>query len=189
MKTGFRTPSVSKSINARTTGKIKRSVKRSVNPLYGKKGMGYINNPQKAVYNKVYNKTTSSIFDYSSKSTSELSSLTVVELKNILRENGLKVSGNKQELINRIKTASLQQPDYSPNITNYDTYDSASEYITEEKSNGVGCGVAIIATLCAIPIPIAGIFLWIIGFNGMSVFAFIVYAIIILICYCVGQNS
>ncbi|WP_228064566.1 TM2 domain-containing protein [Streptococcus danieliae] len=33
-------------------------MKKNVNPLYGKKGMGLINNPKKAVYNKVYNKTT-----------------------------------------------------------------------------------------------------------------------------------
>lgn len=58
MKFGFRTPSVKKSVKARTTGKIKRSVKKSVNPLYGKKGTGYITDPKKAVYNKVYNKTT-----------------------------------------------------------------------------------------------------------------------------------
>ena len=58
MKFGVRKPSIKKSISARTTGKIKRSIKKSVNPLYGKKGMGYINDPEKAVYNKVYNKTT-----------------------------------------------------------------------------------------------------------------------------------
>lgn len=58
MKIGFRTPSLKKSFKARTTGRMKRSLKRSVNPLYGKKGMGYINNPKKAVYNKIYNKTT-----------------------------------------------------------------------------------------------------------------------------------
>lgn len=58
MKFGFRTPSVKKSMKARTTGKIKRSVKKSINPLYGKKGTGYITDPKKAVYNKVYNKTT-----------------------------------------------------------------------------------------------------------------------------------
>lgn len=33
-------------------------MKKAVNPLYGKKGMGLINNPKKAVYNKIYNKTT-----------------------------------------------------------------------------------------------------------------------------------
>lgn len=58
MKFGVRTPSVKKSLKARTTGKVKRSVKKSVNPTYGQKGMGYVNNPKKAVYNKVYNKTT-----------------------------------------------------------------------------------------------------------------------------------
>lgn len=58
MKFGVRKPSIKRSISARTTGKLKRSVKKTVNPLYGKKGMGYINDPKKAVYNKVYNKTT-----------------------------------------------------------------------------------------------------------------------------------
>ena len=58
MKIGFRSPSLSKSLKARTTGKLKRQIKRSVNPLYGKKGMGLIKNLQKAVYNKVYNKVT-----------------------------------------------------------------------------------------------------------------------------------
>lgn len=58
MKIGFRTPSLSKSLKARTTGRLKRQMKKAVNPLYGKKGMGLINNPKKAVYNMVYNKTT-----------------------------------------------------------------------------------------------------------------------------------
>ena len=66
MKMGVRKPSIKKSIKARTTGKLKRSVKRSVNPLYGKKGMGVINDPKKAMYNKVYNKTTVSISDVGS---------------------------------------------------------------------------------------------------------------------------
>ena len=61
MKYGMRTPSINKSISARTTGKIKRTVNKAVNPLYGKKGMGFINDPSKAVYNKVYNKTTISV--------------------------------------------------------------------------------------------------------------------------------
>ena len=58
MKIGFRMPSLKRSIKARTTGKIKRSVKRAVNPLYGKKGVGLITNPKKSVYNKVYKKVT-----------------------------------------------------------------------------------------------------------------------------------
>lgn len=58
MKFGIRKPNIKKSIKARTTGRIKRKIKKTVNPLYGKKGMGYINNPKKAVYNKIYNKTS-----------------------------------------------------------------------------------------------------------------------------------
>ena len=63
MKFGMRTPSLKRSISARTTGQIKRSVKRAIIPGYGKKGMGWIKNPKKALYNKVYHKTTFSIFD------------------------------------------------------------------------------------------------------------------------------
>ena len=43
MKYGVRKPNVKKSIKARTTGKVKRQVKKAVNPLYGKKGMGIVN--------------------------------------------------------------------------------------------------------------------------------------------------
>jgi hypothetical protein len=63
MKLGLRTPSLKKSIKARTTSKLKRKVKSAINPLYGKKGMGWVNNPKKAMYNKVYNKTSFSIWD------------------------------------------------------------------------------------------------------------------------------
>ena len=61
MKYGMRTPNINKRISARTTGKIKRTMNKVFNPLYGKKGMGFINDPSKAVYNKVYNKTTISV--------------------------------------------------------------------------------------------------------------------------------
>lgn len=61
MKFGVRTPSIKKSVKARTTGKINRQVKKSVVPMYGKKGTGIIKNPKKSVYNKVYNKTTISV--------------------------------------------------------------------------------------------------------------------------------
>lgn len=63
MKFGLRTPSIKKSIKARTTGRLKRKIKKSINPLYGKKGMGFINNPKKAIYNKVYNKTSFGLRD------------------------------------------------------------------------------------------------------------------------------
>lgn len=63
MKIGMRKPSLKKSIKARTTGKGKRALKKAVIPGYGKKGAGWIKNPKKAAYNKVYKKTTFSIFD------------------------------------------------------------------------------------------------------------------------------
>lgn len=63
MKIGIRTPSLKKSFKARTTGKLKRSIKSSLNPLYGKKGIGFVKSPKKSIYNKVYKKTSFSIFD------------------------------------------------------------------------------------------------------------------------------
>lgn len=63
MKVGMRKPSIKKSISARTTGKAKRQIKKALIPGYGKKGMGWINNPKKAAYNKVYRKTTFSFWD------------------------------------------------------------------------------------------------------------------------------
>lgn len=63
MKFGMRTPSIKKSIKARTTGRAKRTIKKALIPGYGKKGTGWIKNPKKAVYNKVYKKTSFYIFD------------------------------------------------------------------------------------------------------------------------------
>lgn len=63
MKIGMRKPSLKKSIKSRTTGKAKRALKKAVIPGYGKKGSGWIKNPKKAANNKVYKKTTFSIFD------------------------------------------------------------------------------------------------------------------------------
>ena len=63
MKFGMRKPSLKRSFKARTTGRAKRAVKKALIPGYGKKGMGFVKNPKKAVYNKVYRKTTFSIFD------------------------------------------------------------------------------------------------------------------------------
>lgn len=63
MKIGVRKPSLKKSIKARTTGKAKRAVKKAVIPGYGKKGAGWVKNPKKAAYNKIYKKTSISIFN------------------------------------------------------------------------------------------------------------------------------
>ena len=63
MKVGFRKPSFKKSFKARTTGKLKRKIKKATNPFYGKKGMGYIKNPKRAVKSKIYRKTTFGLSD------------------------------------------------------------------------------------------------------------------------------
>lgn len=61
MKIGIRKPSLKRTVKARTTGALKRKVKGSINPLYGQKGMGILH-PKRAIYNKVYKKTTFDIF-------------------------------------------------------------------------------------------------------------------------------
>lgn len=63
MKFGMRTPSLKRSISARATGRAKRSIKKALIPGYGKKGRGWITNPRKAAYNKIYRKTTVSFWD------------------------------------------------------------------------------------------------------------------------------
>ena len=59
----IRKPSISKRVSARTTGKATRALKRAVNPTYGKKGIGFINDPKKCLYNKIYNNTTIGVDD------------------------------------------------------------------------------------------------------------------------------
>lgn len=63
MKIGMRTPSLKKSLKARTTSKWKRQAKKAIIPGYGQKGVGWIKNPKKALYNKVYHKTTFGLSD------------------------------------------------------------------------------------------------------------------------------
>jgi len=63
MKIGYRKPSIKKSFKMRTTGKLKRKMKKAVNPFYGKKGVGFIKNPKRSVKNKIYRKTTFGLSD------------------------------------------------------------------------------------------------------------------------------
>lgn len=58
MKIGIRTPSIEKKVKARTTGRVKRAAKGAINPFYGKAGMGYIKDPERAIKNKIYHKVT-----------------------------------------------------------------------------------------------------------------------------------
>jgi len=55
MKFGIRRPSLKKSIAARTS--VKRIVKNSLS-LRAPRGYGWLTNPKKAAYNRVYNRTT-----------------------------------------------------------------------------------------------------------------------------------
>lgn len=59
MKFGFRTPSLRKRISARTS--IKRQVVHRAG-LKMPRGYGWLRNPKKYAYNKVYNRTTFDIF-------------------------------------------------------------------------------------------------------------------------------
>lgn len=63
MKFGFRTPSIKRSISARTTGRAKRAIKRAIIPGYGRKGMVLLTNPKKSIYNRVYRRTTFGLGD------------------------------------------------------------------------------------------------------------------------------
>lgn len=119
MKFGMRKPSLKKSFKARTTGRVKRAVKSSFNPLYGKKGMGLINNPKKAVYNKVYNKTTVGLSDYlySNKRVSkdEKESAVSISLEDVKKMNNIQ----KTELYHLISTQ--YQPFYHQYYENMQT--------------------------------------------------------------------
>ena len=55
MKFGFRTPSLRKRIAARTSWK--RVVRHSLG-LKAPRGYGWLTNPRRAAYNRVYNRTT-----------------------------------------------------------------------------------------------------------------------------------
>ncbi|WP_347451854.1 hypothetical protein [Acetoanaerobium noterae] len=59
MKFGMRIPSLKKRISARTS--IKRQIVHRAG-LKMPKGYGWVRNPEKFVYNKVYNKTSFDIF-------------------------------------------------------------------------------------------------------------------------------
>ena len=56
MKFGMRKPSLKRSFSARTKGRATRAVKKTLIPGYGKKEMGWIRDPKRAAYNKMYQK-------------------------------------------------------------------------------------------------------------------------------------
>lgn len=96
MKVGLRTPNLKKSIKSRTTGKITRAYKKSINPFYGKKGIGLIHNPEKTIYNKIYSKMTKSVFDIHSKNDSNFKT---IEENNLIEKRFLSHKELKQKRI------------------------------------------------------------------------------------------
>ncbi len=134
MKFGVRKPSIKKSIKARTTGKIKRTIKRSVNPTYGKKGMGFVNNPKKAIYNKVYNKTTVSVSDIL-KSTSRKTRVSQSEKDNA-QEISYSILEDAKKLTNTINKA------YLPNVF-FDSYNQLLAYMEKLVSLEPYCNYSV----------------------------------------------
>lgn len=90
MKIGMRTPSLKKSLKARTTSKWKRQAKKAIIPGYGKKGVGWIKNPKKAMYNKVYHKTTFGLSDLLKPSKRRKKKVVTKKQQSILSSNGKK---------------------------------------------------------------------------------------------------
>lgn len=106
MKLGIRKPNITGSIKAKTTGKLKRKVKSSINPLYGKKGMGLINDPKKSVYNKVYSKTSTGINEIISDKVDKNEKMNIVgsnnKIYNIINQDNVVIS-NKEYSKKNIK--------------------------------------------------------------------------------------
>lgn len=131
----MRKPSVKKSFKARTTAKYKRAAKRAINPTYGKKGMGLINDPKKSVYNKVYNKTTFGLDDVisSSKNKTEYNSNLNVKQEGTLvtsPENGTVYNQNGDFIIimNTMLLKASEKNDTNINLS----FDDISEILIED---------------------------------------------------------
>ena len=95
MKIGMRKPSLTRSLKARTTSKWKRQAKKAIIPGYGKKGMGWVKNPKKAMYNKVYHKTTFGLSDLFKSSKKRKNNVVSNKQQSILTSNGKKQHTSK----------------------------------------------------------------------------------------------
>lgn len=115
MKMGMRKPSIKKSIKARTTGKAKRAVKKAVIPGYGKKGMGWVKDPKKAAYNKVYNKTTFGVNDVARavSGTSSAKSKSSSSKSTKKHTNSVAKTSTRQNKANTTKTTTKQKLGYN----------------------------------------------------------------------------
>lgn len=90
MKIGMRSPSLKKSLKARTTSKWKRQAKKAIIPGYGQKGIGWLKNPKKAMYNKIYHKTTFGLSDLLKPSKKRKKKVVTKNQQSILTSNGKK---------------------------------------------------------------------------------------------------
>ena len=124
MKFGFRTPSLTKSLKARTTGKLKRAAKKAIIPNYGKKGMGLINNPKKALYNAVYSKSTIGLDDLINYKNS-------ISVKKVKDENELITNKDKEQLSYKLNNDCNKYRSIICNTTNpqvfFETYSKLVE--------------------------------------------------------------
>ena len=102
MKMGLRKPSVSRSLKARTVGKAKRRVKKAINPFYGKKGVGFVKNPKRAVKSAVYRKTTVGVGDIAKAMTPKKSKSK--------KANPTKATSKKTEAQKKQKVAAVAAP-------------------------------------------------------------------------------
>lgn len=92
MKYGMRTPSIKKSFKARTTGRLNRAIRSSYDPTYQKKGVGYIKDPSKAIYNNYYKRTTRGISDMQGGSNIEFEDGEFVHFNTHLKEKDRKTA-------------------------------------------------------------------------------------------------
>lgn len=134
-KFGYRTPSFKKSFSSRTVGRVSRTVRRSIDPTYGKKGFGAIKNPSKSAYNYVYHKTSADSLAY-------LRKIRDTKIKDINKSSVINLNSHRiTENDKQIDKESLYLPDdlklkLHYNLVNVDKYTKNIKALhIETKSN------------------------------------------------------
>lgn len=114
MRFGPRRISLKKSFKARTTGRLKRAVKSAIIPFYGKRGMGLLH-PKRALYNRVYQRTTFSV-------------------PKLLLGAAKGSSGRRN---GKSAVAKIASSDEAGNYNDYDYYDRLVKSLPEEKASSI----------------------------------------------------
>lgn len=146
MKFGFRKPSIKRSISAMTTGALKRAIMREIIPGYGQRGMGWITNPKKAAYNRLYNAVTVAPADLlkeyrpQTQSNYESSIITEAEINRreraiTIRNIGLEQLKIPQELIQMVINETYFETDLYKAINRLNTY--VSGYLNQSLYEGI----------------------------------------------------